>query len=135
MYAKTLIQCETNDRYNNGQKAEQIARFTLTGKIEKADNKPFTLGGDCGDIQIKSARATICKGRNIKAHTDMDAANRYGYVVKDFSMIYIMSKDEYIEFATAFATLTRESEKNGGAEKMRFKQENKAMLEWLKARA
>jgi hypothetical protein len=46
-----------------------------------------------------------------------------------------MSKAEYLEFATKFATLTRESMKNGGATKMRFKSESKAMLEWLRARA
>lgn len=33
---------------NNGQHAEQVARFTLTGKIEQADNKPCTAGGNCG---------------------------------------------------------------------------------------
>lgn len=73
---------------NNGQHAEQIARYTLTGKIEKADNKPFTVGGDVDDIQIKSARATICKGTDLDAHIAKDGAKRYGYVVSDFSLIY-----------------------------------------------
>lgn len=116
---------------NNGQHAEQVARFTLTGKIEKADNKPFTLGGDCGDIQIKSARATVCKGTDIKAHIEMDSANKYGYVNADFSEMYIMSKAEWFEFSTKFGTITRESSKNGGSEKIRLKTENKEMKEWL----
>lgn len=125
----------TRQYKNNGQHAEQIARYTLTGKIEKADNKPFTAGGDCGDIQIKSARATVCKGRNIQAHLAIDGANRYGYVVNDFNTMYLMNKTEYAEFVKAFATVTRESEKNGGTEKLRLKHETKEMLEWLKARA
>ena len=70
---------ELNRQYkNNGQHAEQVARYTLTGEVCKADNKPFTAGGDCGDIQIKSARATVCHGTDIKAHIAMDGANRYG---------------------------------------------------------
>ena len=118
---------------NNGQHLEQCARFTFTGKIQKADNKPFTAGGDIGDLQVKSARATICKGTDIKAHIEMDGAERYGYIDESLTM-YIMTKDEYLEFALKFATLTRESSANGGAEKLRLKSESKEMKEWLKAR-
>lgn len=120
---------------NNGQHAEQVARYTLTGKIEKADNKPFTAGGDCGDIQIKSARATICHGTDIDAHLALDGANRYGYVSADFSVMYLMSADEYRAFAGTFGTVSRESNKNGGAVKIRFKSEGREMREWLQARA
>lgn len=120
---------------NNGQHAEQVVRFALTGKIEKADNKPATACGDCGDLQIKSARATICKGTDLDAHLATDAATHYAYVVKDFSIAYIMSKSEYREFASRFGTVTRESDKNGGAEKLRFGKESRAMREWLAGRA
>lgn len=116
---------------NHGQHAEQVARYTLTGVICKADNKPFTVGADCLDIQIKSARATICKGLDIKKHLELDSASRYGYVVKDFSVMYIMSKAEYLEFCNLFATVTRESTRNGGAVKLRLKDETRAMLKWL----
>lgn len=120
---------------NAGQHAEQVARFTLTGKIEKADNKPFTAGGDCGDLQIKSARATICKGTDLGKHLEQDGANRYGYVVADFSLMYVMEIAEYIEFVNRFGTVTRESKKNGGNEKIRLKHESQEMREWLEARA
>ena len=116
---------------NNGQHAEQVARYTLTGEICKADNKPFTAGADCLDIQIKSARATICRGLDIVSHLEQDKAQRYGYVVKDFSVMYIMDKAEYLEFCNLFATVTRESTRNGGAVKLRLKDESKAMLKWL----
>ena len=112
-----------------------MPRTVNFGEICKADNKPFTAGGDCGDIQIKSARATICRGTDIKAHIAMDAANRYGYVTADFSIMYLMNADEWFEFASLFGTITRESRKNGGTVKMRLKAENKAMIEWLMARA
>ena len=120
---------------NNGQHAEQVARFTLTGEIEKADNKPFTMGGDCGDIQIKSARATVCHGTDIKAHIAMDGANRYGYVSADFSTMYMMSASEYIEFVEQFGTITTESKKNGGAVKIRLKAEGNEMKAWFTRRA
>lgn len=119
---------------NNGQRLEQIARFNLTGELAKADNKKFTECGDCLGYQIKSARATICKGTDIAAHIENDAAVGYIYITAEL-VAYTMSKAEYLEFATEFATLTRESAKNGGAEKLRFKSESKALLEWLKARA
>ena len=115
----------------NGQHAEQTARFALTGKIEKADNRPFTMGGDCGNIQIKSARATICKGTDIKAHLDRDPAEFYGYVTEDFKTMVIMTKTEYWDFCREFGATDRESKKNGGAVKMRFGKETKKMKEWL----
>ena len=99
------VQLNTNiDRHysNNGQHAEQVARFTLTGEIVKADNKPFTAGADVLDIQIKSARATVCDGLDIRAHVALDAAKCYGYVLADFSKMYIMSPDEWVEFVEKF---------------------------------
>ena len=59
---------------NNGQHAEQVFRYTMSGCICKADNTPATVSGDYEDIQIKSARATICKGKDIASHLAMDAA-------------------------------------------------------------
>lgn len=120
---------------NSGQHAEQVACYTLTGEVRKADNKPFTAGGDCGDIQIKSARATICRGTDIKAHIAIDGAKRYGYVNSSFTVMYLMNADEWLEFASLFGTVTRESQKNGGAVKMRLKAEGREMTEWLRARA
>ena len=119
---------------NNGQHAEQVFRYTMSGCICKADNTPATVSGDYEDIQIKSARATICKGKDIASHLTTDKAERYAYITADFKTAYIMSKIEYLTFATLFATLTKESLKNGGAEKLRFKSESKAMLEGLQAR-
>jgi hypothetical protein len=103
----------------------------LSGEIIKADNKK---GCDYADIQIKSARATICKGTDIKSHIESDVANRYIYVTNEL-IGYEMNKAEYLEFCEKFATVTRESSKNGGAVKTRLKSEGKEMLEWLKAKA
>ena len=116
---------------NNGQHAEQIFRFTMTGEIVKADNKPFTAGGDCGIYQVKSARATVCKGTNIAEHITKDGAEMYAYVTADFEKAYIMNPTEWLEFATKFGTVTTESGKNGGAVKVRLKSESADMREYL----
>lgn len=116
---------------NAGQKAEQVFRFTLTGKIEKADNLRHDLGADCLNIQIKSARATVCKGTDLKAYLDLDAAERFAYVTANLEKAYIMSREEWEQFCREFGTVTRESEKNGGAEKIRLGHETKKMREWL----
>lgn len=134
MEVLNLMACPT--LYNNvGQQAEVVVSFTLYGTYKKADNISHEKCGDIDDIQIKSARATVCKGRNISAYLENDGAKRFAYVVKDFSRMYIMAKAEYIEFVEKFGTLTRESSKNGGTEKIRLKHESKEMLEWLGARA
>lgn len=128
MTARKLAPMTDRMYSNNGQHLEQIFRFNETGKICKADN---LKGCDYEDIQIKSARATICKGTDLKSHIDNDVANRYVYITKSL-IAYEMNKAEYFEFCEKFATLTRESSKNGGATKMRLKSESKEMIEWLK---
>lgn len=117
---------------NNGQEAERIARFTLTGKLEKADNLAHNLASDCLNIQIKSARATVCKGTNLEKYLKEDASSFFGYVVSDFSKMYLMNKTEYKSFVKTFGTITRESGKNGGSEKIRLKHESKEMIEWFR---
>ena len=119
---------------NNGQHAEQVARFTLTGKIERADNRPFTAGGDIGGLQVKSARATVCKGTDLQDHFKRDGATSYGYVTSDFRTMYIMDRIEYAWFVIEFGTITRDSRENGGQTKMRLKHETDTMREWLESR-
>ena len=122
-----------NNYTNHGQNAEQSVRYTLTGVIEKADNIAHDKGADCMHYQIKSARATICKGTDIKAYIEQDKATAFIYATKD-GQAYVMTIEEYIEFVTVFGTVTRESSKNGGAEKIRLKSESVALLEYLHER-
>lgn len=118
---------------NNGQHAEQVVKYNLLGTIEKADNTPFYKSGDINNLQIKSARATVCKGLDLFEHLAKDKATNYGYVIKDFSKMFVMNRAEYIEFVTIFGTVTRESTKNGRAEKIRLKSESRAMVKWLES--
>ena len=121
----------TREYKNNGQHAEQVMRYTLTGEMCKADNRQAP---DVQGIQVKSARATICKGTDIAEYVGNDTATAYAYVTGDYATAYIMTPAEYVQFAQKFATVTRESTKNGGAVKTRFKHETTALLTYLAER-
>lgn len=122
-----------NNYRNHGQDAEQSVRFTLTGEIAKADNLRYDLGADCLNYQIKSARATVCKGTDLNAYLDRDASTAYIYATAD-GIAYVMDRFEYTAFVDAFGTITADSAKNGGASKIRLRHETPAMLEWLASR-
>ena len=118
---------------NRGQQKQVDFIYTMTNQITKADNIPYTASGDYMGIQIKSAKATICKGTDIKSHIKKDAATEYAYVTEN-RIAYMMNPLEYIDFVNHFATVTTESAKNGGTVKMRFKSETRALLEYLEMR-
>ena len=119
-----------NNYHNHGQNAEQSIRFHLTGEILKADNVRFDKGADILNFQVKSAKATICKGTDLEKYLDLDASTAYIYATRN-GIAYIMERAEYIAFVNTFGYVTRESEKNGGAEKIRLRDESKKMLAWL----
>ena len=119
---------------NNGQYIEQLVRYALTGQVLKADNIAYDRGTDCLNYQIKSARATVCKGVDIIAYINAEKASLFLYVTKSL-VAYEMNKAEYVLFCQTFGTVTRESEKNGGEPKIRLKSESKALLQWLTERA
>lgn len=119
---------------NNGQHLEQKIRYFFTGEIVKADNLEHSKGADILNYQVKSARATVCRGRDLLAYLEMDSATEFIYISKD-EIAYIMSKEEYINFVKEFGTVTRESTKNGGHEKIRLGHETSKLLEWLEKRA
>lgn len=123
-----------NNYSNHGQDAEQSVRFELTGEIAKADNVRHDLGADCLNYQIKSARATVCKGTDLKAYLDLDASTAYIYADKQ-GTAWVMNREEYESFCTEFATETRESSQNGGGAKLRLKSESSKMMAWLMAKA
>lgn len=122
-----------NNYANHGQNAEQSIRKALTGETTKADNLAHDLGADCLHYQIKSARATVCKGTDLATYLATDKATEYIYGTKD-GTAYIMNKTEYIDFVKQFGTATTESAKNGGGNKIRLKHETSAMLNYLKER-
>ena len=130
---RIALKALTRTYKNNGQHKEQVARFTLTGEVCKADNLPHDMGGDIGDLQVKSEKASICKGSDLRAYLEQDGATTYGYVNNACDTMFVMDRDEYISFCEAFGYVTYESAKNGGGQKMRLKTESRKMMEWLMA--
>ena len=123
---------EIERRYkNNGQHAEQVVRFTLTGIICKADNTPFDKATDCLQYQIKYGRATVCKGTDIKSYLQNDKASEYIYVSPDFKTAWIMNKTEWLDFCERFSEVTYESKKNGGGLKRKIKYASQKLLDYL----
>lgn len=121
-----------NNYKNHGQDAEQSVRFVLTGEVLKADNIRYDLGADCLNYQIKSARATVCKGDNLEAYLNLDASTAYIYADNE-GTAWVMSREEYTAFCKEFSTLTYESQSNGGGAKLRLKSESTKMMAWLRA--
>ena len=115
---------------NNGQHLEQVFRYNLTGKIEKADNLAHDKGCDLLHYSIKSARATVCKGTDLETYLNTDKATEFVYITKNLTA-YIMNRTEYTAFVETFGTVTCESAKNGGHKKIRLGHETAKMLEWL----
>ena len=124
---KKVVLKAISNYQNHGQNLEQNFRYTMTGEIISADNKQ---GADFGDIQIKSARATIGRGLDIDKIIDNESAKRFAYITKD-NIAYIMTKEEYRAFVKRFYIVDCESKKNGGSQKIRLTKETKALLAYL----
>jgi hypothetical protein len=119
---------------NEGQHLQQLFDYAMTGKVAKADNLPYWKGADVLHYQVKSARATICKGTDLESHLAQDKALEYVYVSKQ-EIAYIMSRQEYKEFVNLFATKDVESSKNGKSIKLRLGRETSKLMAWLEGRA
>lgn len=130
-----------NNYANHGQDAEQSLAYALCGEIRQHDNVRFDRGSDIPEfhMSVKSAKASICHGGSLKA-TDFDgmvdeffervASEKFAYVAKN-SIAYIMSKEMFKQFVKEFASIGRESKKNGGKQKLRLNSESKRMMAWL----
>lgn len=127
---------------NNGQHAQQVLDFYLTGQLRKHDHVKWNEGSDIPEylMSVKSSKATLISGSQCEStlYTEIIeeyflkvASVQFAYVTADFQTAYIMNAVEFREFVTQFTYLTRESSKNGGAVKVRFRQESSKMLYWL----
>lgn len=118
---------------NIGHDAENLASLHLTGKPKKPDNKPFWVGGDIGDLQVKGYRATVCDGTDLDAHLAKDKATQYGYVTRDLKVLYIMTPEEYRDFVKAFSRVEKSSQVgHNGEPKIRLKHESIEMEMYLR---
>lgn len=96
------------------------------------------------NISVKASAFTLmsgnmCEGREdfagiwelYKATTHSD---HFAYITEDYR-VYMMNIGEFEQFVYMFGRTERESEKNGGAMKIRCRKESRKMVEWLESRA
>lgn len=111
------------------------------------DSKNYMVASDLESgekrISVKSARFTLmsgiyCEGLNTveeiwDRYEATTHSNLAAYVTEDFEA-FEMTMPEFKEFVLTFGSIQKESEKNGGGNKVRCKSESKALLKWLRSR-
>ena len=95
-------------------------------------------------MSVKASKFTLmsgslCEGRETfdgiwELFAERTHSNTFVYGAQT-GKAYEMNLDEFKRFVYTFCTVQRESEKNGGAAKIRCRAESKKMLDWLEARA
>lgn len=119
-------------------------------KVERTahDALPYDKGSDLDaagkHISIKASAFTLmsgslCEGRDTfdgiwDLYAERVHSDTFAYITEDFR-VYEMGLDEFKQFVYAFGRTERESEKNGGAMKIRLRKESGKMLSWLSQRA
>ena len=109
--------------YNKGEQVEWRVGYELTGEPSERNNKPATDGGDVGEWQVKSPKASL-------APTDNCGGYIFGFA--DAEYFFKMSRAEFDEFLQEFSYTDRDS-KTGKA-KIRIKNDSSKMRKWLLAR-
>lgn len=111
------------------------------------DNIPYDKDSDlnaCGKhISVKASAFSLMAGNLCEGREDFDGiwnlyaervhSDTFAYITADFT-VYEMNLAEFKQFVYTFAHTERESEKNGGAVKIRLRKESGKMLKWLAAK-
>lgn len=113
------------------------------------DNLAYDKGSDLDTadgkhISIKASAFTLmsgslCEGRDTfdgiwELYAERVHSDTFAYITADFT-VYEMNLDEFKCFVYTFAHTEHESEKNGGALKIRLRKESGKMLKWLADKA
>jgi len=131
---------------NEGDAREWSVCAYMGQPRQKHDSKAYDKDSDvvAGDmrISVKASAFSLMAGSLCEGLTDFDAiwnlyeskthSNAFAYITKDFIM-YMMTLAEFKRFVYEFGYMERESEKNGGAMKIRCRKESGKMLKWLAA--
>lgn len=93
-------------------------------------------------ISVKASGFTLMSGNlceGLETYDDIwnlymerTHSNLWAYITEDYQ-VYMMNRNEFTAFCNEFCKTERESQKNGGAMKIRCKKESKKMLTWLAA--
>jgi hypothetical protein len=109
--------------YNKGEQVEWRVGYELTGEPSERNNKPATDGGDVGEWQVKSPKASLAPADNCGGYI-------FGFA--DAEYFFKMSRTEFDEFLQEFSYTDRDS--RTGKAKIRIKNDSSKMRKWLLAR-
>lgn len=112
------------DGYNRGEIVEWRIGYELTGTPNARNNKPATNGGDVGEWQVKSPKASLATIDNCGAYI-------FGFADADF--YYTMSREEFENFIQYFGYVDTDSKTH--KQKIRIKNDSTKMREWLEKAA
>lgn len=133
---------------NAGDAREWAVAALMNAPRAKHDSKAYDKDSDvvAGELRIsvKSSAFTLMSGALCGGLDTFDGiwnlyaanvhSNTFAYVTADF-IAYMMNLAEFKQFVYTFCHLERESEKNGGALKIRCRKESRKMLAWLSEKA
>lgn len=115
-----------------------------TAHDSSAYDKASDLDAAGKHISIKASAFTLMSGTLCEGIEDFDGiwnlyesrvhSDTFAYITADFT-VYEMTLGEFKQFVYTFARTERESEKNGGAMKIRLRKESGKMLKWLADKA
>lgn len=106
--------------YNKGERVEWRVGYELTGTPSERNNKPATAGGDVGEWQVKSPKASLTNNDNCKGYI-------FGFVDTDY--YYEMSLEDFENFVNEFSYVDKDTKTK--KEKIRLYGKSKRMVEWL----
>lgn len=115
---------EIPEGYNKGEIVEWRIGYELMGEPSPRNNKPAANGGDVGEWQVKSPKASLAQVDNCEGYI-------FGFADADY--YFTMTKAEFEEFLTEFSYIDRDSRTKKA--KVRIKNDSSKMRQWLLARA
>lgn len=137
------ITAHASSKRNHGDFCEENFDYALNGTISGKDSLPFDMASDVTYMgigySVKSDHFTLVSARLVPGENMAEIldtyfarvhSTRWAYVGRN-DIAYIMNMVEFREFLETFATLERESQKNGGGIKVRCRAESQKMLKWL----
>ena len=141
---KTMTAARVTYAHNIGIAAQFALAATLGVPQTKHDSVPYDKGSDISaqgmEISVKASGFTLMSGNLCEGRESFDSiwelyaervhSDTFAYVTADFT-VYMMTLAEFKRFVYAFCRVERESEKNGGAMKIRCRKESAKMLRWL----
>lgn len=115
---------EIPEGYNKGEAVEWRVGYEKTGTPSLRNNKPATEGGDVGEWQVKSPKASVASEDNCGGYI-------FGFADADY--YYEMSREEFEEFLQEFSYTDYDSRSKKA--KIRIKNDSQKMRKWLEGKA